>query len=188
MKQFNYELTSADEVSKALGQVFNYTTKNPYKSILFHLYSIYFDDEKIRQVQDAILEMYPNACIGGTSSNGDICDGHLADYGMVMSVSVFESTDTEVYLLECPENGEALVGERVKEIIDATENIKAAEILITLKSINSHIILNTVEKCRKDVKIFGGGSADKVIAGTDTCVMNEDKVCHAGVLLVTYSR
>ncbi len=187
MKQFNYEFTNADEVSKALGQVFNYTIKNPYRSILFHLYSIYFDDEKIRQVQDAILEMYPNACIGGTSSNGDICDGHLADYGMVMSVSVFESTDTEVYLLECPENGEASIGEKVKEIIDATENIKAAEILITLKSINSHIILNTVEKCRKDVKIFGGGSADKVISGTDTCVMNEDKVCHAGVLLVTYS-
>lgn len=187
MKQFNYEFTSVDEVSKALGQVFNYTIKNPYRSILFHLYSIYFDDEKIGQVQDAILEMYPNARIGGTSSNGDICDGHLADYGMVMSVSVFESTDTEVYLLECPENGEALIGEKVKEIIDATENIKAAEILITLKSINSHIILNTVEKCRKDVKIFGGGSADKVISGTDTCVMNEDKVCHAGVLLVTYS-
>ena len=187
MKQFNYEFTDASEVSKALNEVYSYTIKKPYKSILFHLYTIMFTEDQIHQVQDTIKEMYPDAHIGGTSSNGDICDGHLAEYGMVMSVSVFESSDVNVYLLECPENAETSIGEKIKDIIDGTENIKAAEILITLKSINSHKVLDQVEKCRKDVKIFGGGSADEVISGTNTCVINEDKVCSAGVMLATYA-
>lgn len=187
MKQFNYEFTDASEVSKALNEVYSYTIKKPYKSILFHLYTIMFTEDQIHQVQDTIKEMYPDAHICGTSSNGDICDGHLAEYGMVMSVSVFESSDVNVYLLECPENAETSIGEKIKDIIDGTENIKAAEILITLKSINSHKVLDQVEKCRKDVKIFGGGSADEVISGTNTCVINEDKVCSAGVMLATYA-
>ena len=187
MKQFNYEFTQAGDVAKALEEVYNYTERHGYKSIMFHLYSIVFTEEQISQVQEMIRDMYSDACIGGTSSNGDICDGHLAEYGMVMSVSVFESTDVKVYLFECPENGEKDLGEKIRQTIDSTENIKAAEILITLKSINSHIILNEAEKCRGDVKIFGGGSANVEIAQSYTCVMSRDKISHAGVMLATYS-
>lgn len=187
MKQFNYEFTRVDDVAKALEEVYSYTERHGYKSIMFHLYSIVFTDDQISHVQEMIHDMYSDAHVGGTSSNGDICDGHLADYGMVMSVSVFESTDVKVYLFDCPENGEKDLGEKIRQTIDDTANIKAAEILITLKTINSHIILNEAEKCRKDVKIFGGGSANVEIAGTYTCVMNENSISHAGVMLATYS-
>jgi diguanylate cyclase (GGDEF)-like protein len=187
MKQFNYEFTHVEEVRAALGELYGYTSKAPYRSILFHLYSIVFTDDQIRQVQQLILEHFEDAHIGGTSSNGDICDGHLADYGMVMAVSVFESTDVEVQLFDCKPDGETELGTMIRDVINSTENIKAAEILITLKTINSHKILNEVEKCREDVKIFGGGSANVDIGETYTSVMNEDRISHAGVMLVTYS-
>ena len=187
MKQFNYEFTQVEDAAKALEEVFGYTERHGYKSIMFHLYSIVFTDEQISQVQEMIRDVYSDAHVGGTSSNGDICDGHLADYGMVMSVSVFESSFVKVYLFDCPENGEKELGEKIRKTIDETENIKAAEILITLKTINSHIVLNEAEKCRKDVKIFGGGSANAEISETYTCVMNEDRISHAGVMLATYS-
>ena len=187
MKQFNYEFTQVNDVHKALEEVYAYTERNPYKSIMFHLYSIVFTDDEIAHVQEMIREMYQDAHVGGTSSNGDICDGHLAEYGMVMSVSVFDTTDVRVHLLECPENGEKEIGCKIREIIDGTENIKAAEILITLKTINSHLILNEAEKCKKSVQIFGGGSANIDISKTNTCIMNETCVSHAGVMLATYS-
>jgi diguanylate cyclase (GGDEF)-like protein len=187
MKQFNYEFTQVEEVEAALGELHAYTSKAPYKSILFHLYSIVFTDDQIRRVQEMIRDHFVDAHIGGTSSNGDICDGHLADYGMVMAVSVFESTDVEVCLYDCEPDGETTLGVSIREKIDSTENIKAAEILITLKTINSHKILNEVEKCNSDVKIFGGGSANVDIGETYTSVMNEDSISHAGVMLVTYS-
>ncbi len=187
MRQFNYEFTRVEDVEVALKAVYGYTADHPYKSILFHLYSIVFDDEQISHVQRMIRDVYPDASIGGTSSNGDICDGHLADYGMVMAVSVFESTETCTYLYDCEPDGESALGNRIREVIDSTENIKAAEILLTIKTINSHTILNEAEKCRNDVKIFGGGSANVEISEIYTSVMNEDSISHAGVLLITYS-
>ncbi len=187
MKQFNYEFTDPKEVTAALREVYSYTALNPYKSIMFHLYSILFDDDKVRQVQEEILEMFSDAHIGGTSSNGDICDGHLAEYGLVMAVSVFESTDVSCYLFECEPDKEKEIGESIRDIIDKTDNIKAAEIFITLKTISSHKVLDEVEKCREDVRIFGGGSAGADIADTDTRVMSEKGISHAGALLVTYA-
>ena len=187
MKQFNYEFTDPKEVTAALREVYSYTALNPYKSIMFHLYSILFDDDKVRQVQEEILEMFSDAHIGGTSSNGDICDGHLAEYGLVMAVSVFESTAVKCYLFDCEADKEKEIGENIRNIINETDGIKAAEVFITLKTISSHKVLDEVEKCREDVKIFGGGSAAADIADTHTRVMNENGISHAGALLVTYA-
>ena len=187
MKQFNYEFTDPKEVTAALFEVYSFTSANQYKSILFHLYSILFDDDKVKQVQEEILEMFADAHIGGTSSNGDICDGHLAEYGLVMAVSVFESTDTGCYLFECGPNEEKEIGKKIKGIIDGTDNIKAAEVFITLKTISSRKVLEEVEKCREDVQIFGGGSAAADISDSYTRVMNENSISHAGVVLVTYA-
>ena len=187
MKQYNYELTCPQDAGKALEEVYAYTQGQQYKSILFHLFTIKFDSEKINEVQKMILDVFPDAYIAGTSSNGDICDGHLAEYGMVMSASVFDSTDIDVSLLECEPGHEPEIGRKICEIIDSSENIKAAEILITLKSINSNDILREAEKCRKDVKIFGGGSAGFNIDMTDTRVVAGDKLSDKGVALVTYS-
>ncbi len=187
MKQYNFEFTHTDEVENALGQFMAELETVSYRSILFHLYTISFDEDKIHLVQEMIRDVFPDAIIGGTSSNGDICDGHLAEYGLVMSASVFESTDVKTKLFACAPGDEKSIGEAIRAEIDSTEGIKAAEILITLKSINSHAVLNEVEKCNEKVKIFGGGSANADISSDDTKVINEDTVCDSGVLLITYS-
>ncbi len=187
MKQFNYEITDSGDITAALQEVFNYTVVHPYKSILFHLYSILFSEEQIKQVQDSILEIFADAKIGGTSSSGDICDGHLAEYGMVIAVSAFESTEARTHLLRCEEGKERDLGIKVRSIIDSTENIKAAELFVTLKTINSRKILEEVELCNPEVKIFGGGSAGVKISDTETKVFDEKEVINDGVMLITYA-
>lgn len=186
MKQFNYEITDTYEVRNALEDVYSYTSKNPYKSILFHIYSILLDDEQLSHVQETIKEFYSDAQICGTSTNGDICDGHLADYGMVLSVSVFEESVATVHLLTCKQGQEKEAGAKIREIINTTEDIRAAEILITLKSINCHAVLDEVELCRQDVLIFGGGSADQKIESTNTKVLDKNTITHSGIVLITY--
>ncbi len=187
LKQFNYEFTGVSDVSKALSEVYAYTQRHSFKSILFHLYTIAFGEDEIHEIQSEIREMYPDSHIAGTSSNGDICDGHLAESGLVMAVSIFESTQIDVKLLECEPGREDEVGTRICSVIDAAENIKAAEILVTLKSLNNSRILEKAEKCRGDVVIFGGGSAAKRIADDETMVIGNTDVCRRGVVLVTYS-
>ncbi|MBR1622849.1 MAG: hypothetical protein IJ675_02920, partial [Pseudobutyrivibrio sp.] len=150
MKQYNYELTNISELDSALKSIYSEIDGVSYKSILFHLYTIRFDDDDIRIVQSQILEMFPAAIIGGTSSNGDICDGHLAESGMVIAVSVFENTVISSQLYKCELGQEADIGKQIADKIDSTKDIVAAEILITLKSINSHTVLDKVEDCHKD--------------------------------------
>ena len=187
MKQYNFEMTNTDEVENALGELLGWLEDVSYKSILFHIYTIKFDEDQIHLVQEMILDVFPNALIGGTSSNGDICDGHLAEYGLVLSVSVFESTDVKVNLFDCTPGEETAVGTAIRNVIDSTPGIKAAEILITLKSITSHMVLDEVEKCNENVKIFGGGSAAEDISDSNTKVISNDTVCTSGALLITYS-
>lgn len=187
MKQFNYELTGVSEVNEALSEVYEYTQQHSYKSILFHLYTMKFEEDQIRKVQELILDMYPFACIAGTSSNGDICDGHLAEDGLVMAVSIFDTSEIKTYMYECKEGGESEVGGLIRHKIDATDNICAAELLVTIKSIDSTAILEEAERFEKDIKLFGGGSADQRIEGTDTIVISEKEISSSGVILITYS-
>ncbi len=187
MKQYNLEIKTLPEVKDALSSFYQDITNISYHSLLFHLYSIQFRDEEIQQTQKEILEYFPNAKIAGTSTNGDICDGHLADYGLVISISLFESTDIQCYLYPCENQKETELGARVCQTIENTPNIKAAEILITLKSINSHKVLDEVEKCSEEIAVFGGGSAAFLISDEDTKVFDHATISHAGVLLVTYS-
>ena len=187
MKQYNYELTDVSDVRDALDSIYKEIGDSSYKSLLFHLYTIRFTTEEIKIVQKQILDTFSDACIGGTSTNGDICDGHLAEYGMVMAVSVFEESDAKVRLFDCSPGQESDIGAAIADYIENTDRIVAAELLITLKSINSHDVLSAVEACRKDIILFGGGSANEDISATDTKVFNEDCVTATGVLVVTYS-
>ena len=186
MKQFNYELVDLSNMPDILKLIYSQAGTD-YNSILFHLYTIKFTKNEINSAQKMILEVFPSAQICGTSSNGDICDGHLADYGMVIAVSVFDSTDVNVKLFECKSGNEQAIGQKIKQAIDSQANIKAAEILITLKSINSRIILSEAEKCSDKIVIFGGGSAAFDISDTTTFVIDDKNIVPSGVLLVMYS-
>ncbi len=187
MKQFNFELTAVTDVQKTLTDIYAYTQRQTYSAILFHLYTMKFNDEDIKAVQSEILEMYPKAAIAGTSSNGDICDGHLAEDGLVMAVSVFDTSDVKAYLFECKPGEESEVGAQIRRTIDTTDKVCAAEILLTLKSINSTAVLDEVEKLEKKIKIFGAGSAGCNIEDTETKVIDKNNICSSGVVLITYA-
>jgi diguanylate cyclase (GGDEF)-like protein len=131
--------------------------------------------------------MFPSAFIAGTSTNGDICDGHLWESGMVLSVSVFESSLVKVYFLDCGDNREKVAGMTIRDILDADVNIKAGEILVTVHSLDNRIIINEVEKHKRKVCIWGGGSANEDVIGKDTIVFDGDNISHCGVVFITYA-
>ncbi len=186
MKQYNFELTKLSNAKKILTNIQEALSEDSYSTLLFHLYTSEFNDEQISVVQKEILNFFPEAHICGTSTNGDIYQGNISESGMIIACSAFESTEVNVKLFNCLPYQETAVGESIREIIDTTENIKAAEILITLKSINSHTILNTAEQFTTDIPVFGGGSANAEISGKVTKVFTNDAISHYGVILVTY--
>lgn len=186
MKQYNFELTKISNIKKILTNIQESLKEDSYSTLLFHLYTSEFNDEQISLVQKEIMSFFPEAHICGTSTNGDIYQGNLSDTGMVIACSAFETTEVNVQLFNCLPYQETTIGEQIREAIDNTDNIKAAEIIITLKSINSHTILNAAEMFTKDIPVFGGGSADAEISGKVTKAFTNDSISHNGVVLVTY--
>lgn len=187
MKQFNYEISKASKAPSVLESLKDSLSGIDYRCILFHLYSIKYSDEEIATIRNLILDYFPDALIAGTSTNGDICNGLLSEQGIVIAVSVFETTEIQIHLLNCLPGEEEDKGQTIRDLIDKTDGIKAAEILITLKSINSHIVLSEIEKTCKDIQVFGGGSAASDIANSDTKIFDNETTSHNGILLITYS-
>ena len=187
MKQYNFEIENISNLENVLSTLYKKVANQNYTSILFHIYTNNIDAYEINAVQAQIKDVFPTASIAGNSTNGAICDGHLVDEGMVITVSIFESTTINTKLFTCNPGDEDSIGKEIKEYIDSTEEIVAAELLITLKSINSHIILNNVEQCNKDIVVFGGGSAATYISDENTCVIDENSIYANGVMVITYS-
>ncbi len=186
MKQFNFEIHDSSEVQPALSNVREWIGCHSVKTIFFHLFTISFTKEQVREVQRNILEIIPDAHIVGTSTGGDICDGHLAAPGMVMSVSVFGDTDIRVKPYHCEPGNEAETGTCIREDINSAQDLAAAELLITLKTINSNIILKEVEKCRPGLPVFGGGSANEIIDESESFVLDSFDVLADCVAVVFY--
>lgn len=187
MKQFNIEISNTNELNGALSELNRSLMDGSYSALLFHLYSSIFTNDQLQTTTLEIKSVFPEAKICGTSTNGDIYEGNLKDAGLVIAVSAFESTSVEVHMLKCVPGEEEKTGDTIKNIIDSSSNIRAAEILITLKSINSHIVLNAAEKISKDIPVFGGGSANYDLHGLETKVISADEICDSGVVVVTYS-
>ncbi len=187
MKQFNYEISKASKAPSVLESLKDSLSGIVYRCILFHLYSIKYSDKEIATIRKYILDYFPDALIAGTSTNGDIYNGLLSEQGIVIAVSVFETTEVQLHLLNCLPGEEDDKGQTIRDLIDKTDGIKAAEILITLKSINSHIVLSEIEKTCKDIQVFGGGSAASDIANSDTTIFDNETTSHNGILLITYS-
>ncbi len=187
MKQFNYEITKKNKIFSLLDDIKAQLSSFSYSALLFHIYSTKCSNDELKIVQNAITASFPDAFVCGTSTNGDIYAGQLSENGLVLSLSVFESTSISVQLLECAPGQEESIGQKITSIIDSTTDIVAAEILITLKSINSHSVLNEVEKLQKKIQIFGGGSAANNIYSSDTKVFDKENLTQTGVVLITYS-
>ncbi|SFQ19537.1 diguanylate cyclase (GGDEF) domain-containing protein [Lachnospiraceae bacterium XBB1006] len=186
MKQRNFELTGFEDVEKILQELYTYAQSIAYQSVLFHIFSILLEEDELGQVQEMIREAFPKAQIVGTSTNGDICDGHLAEYGMVLSVSFFEASEIEVQLFPCAQGEEHAVGEKICAAMLDAKNLCAVELLMTLKSIHGQEILKVVEGCRSDIPVFGGGSAAFRIEDNDTWVLDEKQVARQAVAMVLY--
>ena len=186
MKQFNFEIGNDSEVCSALKTVTEWVDRHEIRSILVHLYSMRFDEDRIRKIRKEIFNVFPDARIVGTSTNGDICDGHLADPGVVMAVSVFGSTDIVVKTYRCEAENETEIGELIRKEIDSCPDVAAAEVLLTLKTIMGQSVLREIEKCRADVPVFGGGSANENINNAETYVLDGQDIVPKGVALVLY--
>ena len=130
MKQLLFEIYNEDSLRSAIEDVENYNSYHSPRGVLFHLYCGLVDEDWICKITGEIRKAFPDAGIAGTASHAEIINGHLTDPVILLSAMIFETTAITVTCFEDVLGNEAEYGRKIREIVDATEDIRAAEILV----------------------------------------------------------
>ena len=141
MKQLLFEIYNEDSLQSAIRDTALYVTYHKPRTVLFHLYCGVTDVDWIRHITGELKENFAEAGIAGVSSHAEIINGHLTDPVVLLSAMIFESTDAKVACFPDILEKETEYGRRIRNIIDETRDIKAAELLVRGAPVDNYAFL-----------------------------------------------
>ena len=155
MKRFVVEIYDVNDIFSELEEARKHSREKDVSAVLVHVYlgvqGRYLVDRLLNEIEQCL----PRALIVGCSSGGEILDGRLTDQAIVISVSVFYKTEVSIHAYPVKAGQEEEVGEEIRKLIDATPDVKAAELLIDCWSLDVSVLFSAINRCSQRVKIFG---------------------------------
>lgn len=187
MKQFLYEITNHSKEDNTFSEARKFAADHGDWQALAHVYFGYSQLDKTMEMVSYLKELFPGLKVAGSSSCGEIKDGHLTSRSIQVSITFFENTQIQTILYDCRDRSEYDNGILMKEHVDETPDAKAVEVLLATHS-GLHIqkFFDALEQCRESVAVFGA-AAGKYDDTSDTFVFNEDGILMYGILCVMYS-
>ncbi len=169
--------------TKQLIAFFREKAINTDMNIFIQIFSGIVDRAFLRKVIDEILILAPNAKILGTTSYGEICHGTACMGSCVISVSEFEKTTVETYIVPIKDrdyyNSSLEMGRIVfKENPKAVIVFAADKILQGPDVIDGEKIIAGINAYNKNTVIAGGiagnpDSYEKMYVFTETAIMSQ---------------
>ncbi|MBN2782971.1 MAG: PAS domain S-box protein, partial [Campylobacterales bacterium] len=155
MLQINH-LFSSIELLKTEIDAFGVSTKS--EDILIQLFTSILDKEYLKKIIKDILELFPNATLIGSTTDGEIIDGTMLDDSVVLGISVFEKTKIKsTYFIT--DDSHTLGVEIAKEVI----SLKSKCIITFADGLmhNGEIYLESLNNQNKNnIPVAGGMAAD----------------------------
>lgn len=187
MKQLLFEIYNEESLSDAMDGIREGLKDCKCKSLLFHLYCGVEDEKWLLEIRDAITEAFPRAELCGIASHDEIIRGSLMDPVVLLSAMIFERTEARVFFFPDILGREEEVGKQACSIINDTENIRGCELLIQGVPVDSLTVLRQIEKCNRDVRIFGGYPLGHDIDNGKRFLLTEGGLFYNVLIMVTYS-
>ncbi len=187
MKQLLFEIYNEDSLHAGIKEVKDYAFYHSLRSVVFHLYCGIDNEEWVRWISGTLRKNFPEAGIAGACSHAEIINGHLTDPVVLLSAMLFDSTDVKVTCFPDIYGDEVLYGRKVREVIDATKDIKAAELLVQGAPVDNYAFLQEIAKCDPEVKIFGGYPLGHDIDGGRRFLVDKEGVYDYAAILITYA-
>ncbi len=157
------------------------------RSLIFHLYSAFSDEESLVSLCRQIRDLCPEAAVVGTMSAGEILEGRLMPDGILISALLFEESVVQVFRLNGIKGREVEVGLQVRQLIDSVENAVGAELMFPGTSVNTRIMYEEISRCRPGVEIFGGYPGGHQLNSPEHYVFNAEGTMYDSLLLIVYA-
>ncbi len=161
-------------------------TKRP-SSLVVHIYIGIADAAKALKVSSELSGAFPQAIVVGIVSNGEIENGHLLKQGIMVSVLIFDEANVTVSRYENVSTRPSQIGSAVCTLIDMTEDIRAAELLLQGKTVDETEIFREAQKCSPKVRIFGAYPLGHDMDNDDAFLIIRGEVCRDSLLVLTYA-
>lgn len=155
MKQFSYEIYDTNDMEESLRDVRQYLNTHKASAVLAHLYAGYTERGRLELVIGTLKEIVPEAMVVGATAGGEIRDGVLVPQTTLLVIDVFHKTKVEVSQFWVMPGEEATYGDSIRNQIDGTNEIKAAELIVDCADISTAVMFPVINRCSSRVKIFG---------------------------------
>lgn len=174
MQLKNHRYTNHEELVLFLNTQLSYNRK----AILIQLFSGVMDKQLIQSILDLISLNLPDAMLIGATTAGEIMDGVMSSSDIILSFSLFESTDISTYYFpQCDfENGvraaEEILTDRTKVCIAFSEGLTS----------DAESFLDGFTSVCNDVMVAGGNAGDD-LTFTGTYVMQGSHLYDVGIVI-----
>ena len=176
MRQFQYEVDDAKELSVELKKLSVWLKGKLSSEMLFTIFTTDYLEESIDDICKAIKDEFPYAHYAGCSSDGNIVDGDLSRKKFAVSCTIFEYPNTKIRVLQYQLDQDNYL-EATGNLLWQVERYKwatAVEMITTIRGMSMTGVCNELSKARPDVMLFGGGAFNVNMNENHACVFSED--------------
>lgn len=187
MNHFHHIVTDKDTLHLFLMSPEIHSNACKARSILVQLFSSQTDRAWIQSIIDTLKEDLPSAVRVGSTSVGEISQGHLHIETTVVSLSFFDEASVIPIAMPCDPGDEVMTGSRLKEAIDNTgSDIAGVLLLATPLTINAGHLLQGMAGKENSYPVFGGG-AGVYKSGETSLIFSENDFFSSGVVAVVFA-
>ena len=187
MKQILVELKQKEDLFGQIENIVKCWKSGKYRHLLLHIYSGMEAVEFTEYMAKILCVILPEATIVGTTSAGEILDGHVIEKGVMISAAFFESTNVNLLRFDNVRGNEKEVGQQIREKLDSIPDIKAAELVLPGTEIETKALYDEIDKCSKDIKMFGGYSGGHAMNSPVHYVFDAKGIMYDAVLVTSFA-
>jgi len=182
MKTFNTYFESLEELKRF--KITNFDDNyNPGNTVLIQIFSGITNQSIVRQTIYEIKKVFPFATIIGTSTAGEIMNGTITNNKIVLSISVFETTTINSFMLDTSWLDEQSIALEIKSNIKTNET-KAIILFANTKNADIENILTFLDAYCPQIPIAGGIAGDS-FNHEQQLVFSQEGITDNGIVAVS---
>ncbi|MCR4601022.1 MAG: response regulator [Clostridia bacterium] len=190
MKQFTFSVKRFPELMMALGKIRLMSELKGLRKGIFQVYCANGSRREMAFVTGVLKKEFPQMKVVGMSTgseNGNTEEGHGS---MGISAIVFEDDETEAEIVtyDCNVMTEAEASEKLSEVVDTTEDVRAVQLFMTPMTLRHPNDFFDGLRVREDVVYTGAGAGAAMNRGgkPDFFIAYEGNILDAGFAAVIY--
>ncbi|MCR5798138.1 MAG: diguanylate cyclase [Eubacterium sp.] len=189
MKQVQFAIKKVSDIEDEIVKIKKWYNSNLSSALFFQIFSEIMDEEKIKEVCDAIEGKIPEAVFVGCSTNGNVVNGDFSWNTIAVSCSIFEypSTHIETIQYSFSEFTHEEIGKDVVQNVEEMGDVQAIQILTTLGDVSISGICQELNHLDEKIMVFGGGAFSNDLVLKDAMVFSKgNDIVKSGVVFVFY--